>query len=141
MKNLFVTHKIEKDEKKDFKLLIGKCKPEEKKDKLDLSLSPMNSESTKFSQSLKSNSHDMPIISRKETLNALSTDNSFSFDLKNASSFDDKNIKQKSFLGKKRSCPRKVNSSQLSYYYIISYIRSFQPDLLPSDPFQPLYMS
>ena len=101
MKNLFVTHKIEKDEKKESKLLIGKCKPEEKKDKLDLSLSPMNSESTKFSQSLKSNSHDMPIISRKETLNALSTDNSFSFDLKNASSFDDKNIKQKSFLGKK----------------------------------------
>ena len=101
MKNLFVTHKIEKDEKKESKLLIGKCKPEEKKDKLDLSLSPMNSESTKFSQSLKSNSHDMPIISRKETLNALSTDNSFSFDLKNASSFDDKNIEQKSFLGKK----------------------------------------
>ena len=93
--------KIEQDEKKESKLLIGKCKPEEKKDKLDLSLSPMNSESTKFSQSLKSNSHDMPIISRKETLNALSTDNSFSFDLKNASSFDDKNIKQKSFLGKK----------------------------------------
>ena len=101
MKNLFVTRKIEKYEKKESKLLIGKCKPEEKKDKLDLSLSPMNSESTKFSQSPKSNSHDMPIISRKETLNALSTDNSFSFDLKNASSFDDKNIKQKSFLGKK----------------------------------------